>query len=62
MSDKYLVIIDAKGIKKKIKYFLINKANHKLLDIIDKKQSIAINDLQSNPFPRAIESRAHLPS
>jgi len=35
MSDKYLVIIDAKGIKKKIKYFLINKANHKLLDIID---------------------------
>jgi hypothetical protein len=35
MSDKYLVIIDAKGNKKKIKYFLINKANHKLLDIID---------------------------
>ena len=35
MSDKYLVIIDAKGIKKKIKYFLINKANHKLLHIID---------------------------
>ena len=35
---------------------------HRLYDIIDKKQSIAINDLQSNPFPRAIESRAHLAS
>jgi len=35
MSDKYLVIIEVKGNKKNIKYFLINKANRKLLDIID---------------------------
>ena len=35
MDNKHIIIIDTKKNKNKIKYFLINKANRKLLDIIE---------------------------